>query len=206
MICKNCGTENRDTAKFCMGCGAKLELPATPAPEEKSIFCATCGTQNSGTASFCKNCGTALKPQPGKMVETTIQNVKKKDFAKLFSSKKIIVAVIAVVVLVCGVVFYSCSQKDVVGMWYDTTRTPSETNSRNIELANDGSVYCDGDVGSYKVEDDTIVIYLDNDVFKLQWEEYDGISTIYYSKGRQYFTRSLEDAQTIHDRENEKNE
>ena len=27
MICKNCNTNNNDEAKFCVGCGAKLERP-----------------------------------------------------------------------------------------------------------------------------------------------------------------------------------
>lgn len=27
MICKNCNTNNNNEAKFCVGCGAKLEQP-----------------------------------------------------------------------------------------------------------------------------------------------------------------------------------
>lgn len=63
MICKECGIENNDSAKFCKACGAKLEMPQpepAPAPEPANVFCQQCGTENSPTASFCKNCGSPL--------------------------------------------------------------------------------------------------------------------------------------------------
>lgn len=43
MVCKNCGTENADTTRFCVGCGASLAekrttvRPRTPAAKEPEI-------------------------------------------------------------------------------------------------------------------------------------------------------------------------
>lgn len=48
MICKNCGYENPDTAKFCNECGEKLE---------SEITCPECGCKNKVGAKFCNECG-----------------------------------------------------------------------------------------------------------------------------------------------------
>src|SRR6516225_6479725 len=49
MRCANCGADNRETAKFCDGCGAQLPLK-----------CPSCGTANRPSAKFCDSCGKAL--------------------------------------------------------------------------------------------------------------------------------------------------
>src|SRR2546427_8714854 len=49
MRCANCQHENRESAKFCKACGAKLEL-----------VCPACGTRNELGAAFCDNCGARL--------------------------------------------------------------------------------------------------------------------------------------------------
>lgn len=70
MICSKCGTENRETAKFCRKCGTPLEAHTEPAepveeavPEKafEGIKCPACGTDNDESASFCKKCGMPLK-------------------------------------------------------------------------------------------------------------------------------------------------
>jgi len=63
MICKKCGNEIPDTAKFCPKCGAKVEMEKTPEPkiQENVIICRRCGESNSLTARFCKRCGAPLK-------------------------------------------------------------------------------------------------------------------------------------------------
>ncbi len=53
MICPNCKSDNRDTAKFCDNCG-------TPLP----LNCPDCGTENRPGAKFCANCGRGLQPGP----------------------------------------------------------------------------------------------------------------------------------------------
>jgi class 3 adenylate cyclase/tetratricopeptide (TPR) repeat protein len=53
MRCAKCGTENRDAAKFCDKCGARL-----------SPNCPACGAENRADAKFCDSCGAALGPSP----------------------------------------------------------------------------------------------------------------------------------------------
>ena len=53
MICPNCQTDNRDEAKFCNECGAKLE-----------IICPECSNHNRAGSKFCDECGNNLFPSP----------------------------------------------------------------------------------------------------------------------------------------------
>jgi ribosomal protein L40E len=63
MICRNCGSEIPDTAKFCPKCGAKVEMEKTPEPKIQGdiVICRRCGESNFLTARFCKRCGAPLK-------------------------------------------------------------------------------------------------------------------------------------------------
>jgi serine/threonine-protein kinase len=47
--CPHCGKPNRDTARFCQGCGNALNL-----------VCPKCGTVNPPKAKFCLNCAASL--------------------------------------------------------------------------------------------------------------------------------------------------
>jgi class 3 adenylate cyclase len=49
MRCKNCEADNREGARFCDKCGAKL-----------SPLCPSCGAENRPDAKFCDSCGSAL--------------------------------------------------------------------------------------------------------------------------------------------------
>jgi class 3 adenylate cyclase len=60
MRCSKCGAENRETAKFCDGCGAPMEAQ-----------CVSCGTLNRAGARFCDGCGTALSSQRPSSVKST---------------------------------------------------------------------------------------------------------------------------------------
>jgi hypothetical protein len=51
MRCANCRADNRDGARFCDKCGAKL-----------SPRCASCGAENRTDARFCDSCGAAFGP------------------------------------------------------------------------------------------------------------------------------------------------
>ena len=56
MKCAGCGHENRDAAKFCEECAARLKR-----------LCASCGSELRPTAKFCDECGastTALATRP----------------------------------------------------------------------------------------------------------------------------------------------
>ena len=49
MKCSICQTENPERAKFCIGCGAKLEY-----------YCPNCGAVTPATGRFCMECGQSL--------------------------------------------------------------------------------------------------------------------------------------------------
>ncbi|OQA18971.1 MAG: Double zinc ribbon [bacterium ADurb.Bin363] len=50
--CPVCEEKNRETARFCKGCGLNLQ--------ELIVYCASCRTENRGTSKLCKNCGFSL--------------------------------------------------------------------------------------------------------------------------------------------------
>ena len=63
MVCTNCGVENRQGGKFCLGCGSPL-----------ARSCPSCGTAVPSYASFCDECGATLttlgQPQAATLVGT----------------------------------------------------------------------------------------------------------------------------------------
>lgn len=59
MYCKNCKSENVDSAKFCAKCGAKLENK----PKTLTKSCVSCGKPVSPSAVSCPHCGHPLKRQ-----------------------------------------------------------------------------------------------------------------------------------------------
>lgn len=52
MICKVCGKENLEGAKFCTDCGSSMV--------DDFKNCPSCGERNSKEAKFCKSCGSSL--------------------------------------------------------------------------------------------------------------------------------------------------
>jgi hypothetical protein len=54
MQCTACGHENRDTARFCLGCGQPLALR-----------CTSCGAELPAGARFCDGCGIELQGVTG---------------------------------------------------------------------------------------------------------------------------------------------
>ncbi|CVI65448.1 Lectin C-type domain protein [Clostridiales bacterium CHKCI001] len=62
MQCSNCGTENKDTAKFCKACGAKL-LDEQKKVETKQK-CKFCGSELDPSMKFCKHCGQPVQSNP----------------------------------------------------------------------------------------------------------------------------------------------
>lgn len=59
--CPNCSAELKDTARFCMACGMKLNVePSAGQDSEQKIPCPKCGNLLKLTAKFCIACGTRL--------------------------------------------------------------------------------------------------------------------------------------------------
>lgn len=58
MICKSCGNEINDSAKFCRFCGKEVVT-------EELNKCPECGQEIEGTELFCRHCGTKLKDKDG---------------------------------------------------------------------------------------------------------------------------------------------
>ena len=90
MRCSKCGSENRETAKFCDGCGSPIEAQ-----------CASCGTLNRAGARLCDGCGTALSSQrpsvkstqaPEHRVRVTPEHA---DAGKLDGERKTVTALFA---------------------------------------------------------------------------------------------------------------
>ena len=50
--CVKCGTALVQGAKFCSGCGEKVEVVSG------TVFCSECGNKMDINAKFCSNCGT----------------------------------------------------------------------------------------------------------------------------------------------------
>lgn len=57
MVCKNCGNQISDEAKFCKFCGSSSPDKSAASPGK---FCRACGAQNAEGAQFCQNCGNQL--------------------------------------------------------------------------------------------------------------------------------------------------
>lgn len=59
--CDNCGRENEDEFKFCLGCGSALSSPQpTPEPTPDKVNCPSCGMEVPTGFKFCGACGTSL--------------------------------------------------------------------------------------------------------------------------------------------------
>lgn len=55
-ICKKCGSENTDNAKFCLECGANL---VEQRKESEITKCIKCGAELPKKAKFCSECGAS---------------------------------------------------------------------------------------------------------------------------------------------------
>ncbi len=58
MQCPKCQHDNREGARFCLGCGQPLPVP----PAAQSAACPKCGAAVRGGASFCSVCGQRMAP------------------------------------------------------------------------------------------------------------------------------------------------
>lgn len=62
LVCQNCGYENKNTMKFCINCGTKLEKETISVEKEETEnrFCEECGHPVKPEEVFCENCGNRI--------------------------------------------------------------------------------------------------------------------------------------------------
>ena len=88
-VCKNCGTELKDGAKFCPECGTQTESLKENIQKE---FCSNCGAEITNSENFCEECGENLNSEIKPSNDSFIEKYK----------FPIIVALIAIILLVAG--------------------------------------------------------------------------------------------------------
>jgi len=81
LLCNKCGKENKDSSKFCTGCGSiiitaiqpAIRMGDTPLTEtgNSGFLCTQCGKQNKGSAKFCVTCGYKL----GSLIQSAPQHI-----------------------------------------------------------------------------------------------------------------------------------
>jgi hypothetical protein len=117
MQCVKCGSENSPDAKFCRGCGNKLEGTEQVATGS-FVKCSNCGHANESGKKFCPKCGTpvtAVSPMhepsitvisPPPAAPVVNNTAVKPTLVKKNHSKMVIGVVIAIVVLLCTLIGY----------------------------------------------------------------------------------------------------
>lgn len=61
IICPNCGRENEDEYKYCLGCGTVLPRPVAEESETETLECSNCGAEIPPNFKFCGECGTPVQ-------------------------------------------------------------------------------------------------------------------------------------------------
>lgn len=62
MKCLACGSDNKENAKFCRGCGSSLNTPE-PVAAVTTVPCLSCGQANVPGKKFCSKCGASMAVQ-----------------------------------------------------------------------------------------------------------------------------------------------
>ncbi len=72
MICRNCGSTNNESNKFCTHCGVDL-----PLYEKLDLnYCSKCGFENDPQNKFCVSCGNKLQDKTQEVHDLQLQHAK----------------------------------------------------------------------------------------------------------------------------------
>ncbi len=66
IICPNCGRENEDEYKYCLGCGTVLPRSEAEESEPDTTTCSNCGADVPPNFKFCGECGTPVQQKETK--------------------------------------------------------------------------------------------------------------------------------------------
>jgi len=73
ITCPNCGRENEDEYKYCLGCGTVLPQSEASVVEDEgpeTVECPSCGAQVPNNFKFCNECGAPLQEAKGEASST----------------------------------------------------------------------------------------------------------------------------------------
>ena len=63
MFCPNCGTEIKESSKFCSSCGADVDAESIEGTEIGKRVCLKCGAELREEEKFCSSCGVRISEQ-----------------------------------------------------------------------------------------------------------------------------------------------
>ena len=78
VLCKNCGSEVDEGAKFCKNCGSEVIVEEENDFVNETRFCANCGFEMPKSTKFCPECGTSTEGVP-QVVNNTNNSVVNSD-------------------------------------------------------------------------------------------------------------------------------
>ena len=93
MNCPKCNTENPPGAKFCSGCGSELVT---------NCLCSKCGSEIRPDTKFCTVCGNKVTQTQDDVPSIEDEPCKPNKKEKKSIAKKVIIAVVVLVVLFVG--------------------------------------------------------------------------------------------------------
>ena len=107
VICKNCGTEVDDVAKFCKTCGSEI-VKEEVVDQTETKFCSNCGFEMPKVTKFCPECGSATDAAPPQVVKNASQTV-------LMSDKSSgLAAILSFLIIGLGQIYLGLNKKGII--------------------------------------------------------------------------------------------
>ena len=107
VICKNCGTEVDDEAKFCKNCGSEIVIEEV-VDETGTKFCSKCGFEMLKATKFCPECGNATDAAPPQVVKNASQTVIMSDKSSGLA------AILSFLIIGLGQIYLGLNKKGII--------------------------------------------------------------------------------------------
>jgi len=182
MICKNCGSEISDTAKFCPKCGAKVEFEKQLKPkiQRDVIICKNCGEINPSIAKFCKKCGTPLKEKIAPVI--TKERIKRPSKIWIW-----ITAICGLILVIGGIGSYLYLSEKIIKKPTEATSNQEISGNKSYRIPEKSEEILQefigrfkGSIGNYKIQ---MELYREGNNLKGTYF-YEKIGNPLYLKGR----------------------